>query len=644
MAGLETGNLPPDSPEVELFAHFREKDLSKEILIPEPFLTTDLKQGEFYCVLFSHVYPTSNIRERRIYIGALLQGENAGGFRVDPVEYRNAMNNMPDGINSPLDLVAKQELIREQVKENKMIEGFWWDIEHRMKPIQDINGFARLVGDGDEGVGYTRIQHIVNNTFYSLPEIAHFAIRFLNKRDEREWQIFTLKKKDIVTSPPIFGSDDINDFVELFNNYTLTAIRCREVTERRHHLRNSGLAQRDVLKENTVNVIGCGALGGEIADIISKAGIGSLRLVDHDIIRMDNAVRHVVGANKVGLLKVHALWLHIFYHNPFVETSSFPYDIMRIGLNHYFSSGIGISTIADDNVEGYLNEQAIINNKTIFYSRALRGGKVARIFRVQPGVDACFHCLSIYSDEGNELFTSIPEDSNLPTITNECNNPIRPASAAEMKLIASLTSKLVLDHLQQSNGANNHWIWSTEHIEGVAASKVTPYMVKASTIPPHPSCQYCQPVEQLTAVINADILERMKVETRKDPSIETGGILLGEIRNGTLQINFASGPGPKAKQTHSIFEKDIEYCQQYINEKYQQHGTQAAYIGEWHYHPSTDNSPSGTDLNSLTEIANHQGYLTINPVMIILSNEELPSCTIHPASQRFYFTDLIISN
>lgn len=642
LAGLKTGNLPPDNPEVELFAHFRELDRSKEILIPEPFLTADLRQGEFYCMLASHVYPMSEVIEKRIYSGALLQGENSKGIRIDPVEYKNAMHIMPEDINSPMDLITKSGLIKALVDKKEMVEGYWWNIECRMKPIQNITGFAKLIGKGDEVSGYTRIQNVVGNAFNSLPEEVHFAIRFLNKRDEREWQAFTLKKEG-ATAVPILGSNDINDFIELFENYTLAAIRCSEITERRHHLRNSNLAQRDVLKKKIVNIIGCGALGGEVADIIGKAGIGILTLVDHDIFKLDNAVRHVVGADKLGLLKVHALSQQILFHNPFVKTNPIPFDIMKVGINQYFAPGIGISTIANDNVEGYLNEQAIINNKTIFYARALRGGKVARIFRVKPGVDACFQCLSLYSNEENEVFTNIPEDSELPNITNECNNPIRPASAAELKLIASLTSMLILDYLQQSNEEHNHWIWSTEHIDGIDESKVTPYELKASTIPPHPSCQYCQPAEQLTASINFGVLDSMRVQTRRNPDIETGGVLLGEIRNGTLQINFASDPGPKAKKTHNSFEKDIMYCQQYINEKYEQHGSLAAYIGEWHYHPSTDNMPSGTDLNSLSEIANHQGYLTEDPVMIILSIQGHTSCTIHPASKTFYYSNLKIT-
>jgi integrative and conjugative element protein (TIGR02256 family) len=640
LAGLKTGKLPPDNPEVELFAHFRNIDDSKEILIPEVFFSDDFYQGEFYGTIVSHVYPTHEIIEKRIYTGILLQGENKKGIRINSIEYNENIKFLPKGINTPIDIINEKQIIENATLSKELIEGFWWNINKIIRPIQDMPDFAKLIGDEDINHGYTRIRNIIGDVIKKLPNEIILAIRFTNKRNEKEWQTFSLTKKDKVSSPYILCSDDIQDFISLFDNYILQAIRCNEITEYRHHLRNKGLAHRKLLREKMVNIIGCGALGGEVADIISKAGIGVMTLVDFETLKFDNTVRHVLGYNQLGLAKVHALEQHILFHNPFVKTIPIAFNIMNHGINQYFIPGIGISTIANDNVEGYLNEQAIINNKTIFYARALNGGKTGRIFRVIPGKDACFHCLSLYSSEENELFTVVPEDTSLPTITNECNNPIRPASAAELKLIASITSKLLIDHLQKGVKEENHWIWSTEEIAGIPFDKVAPYTLRSSIIPPHPKCQYCQPTEEIIVNLKNDVLEEMIDETKKNHSIETGGILLGEILKGRTIIHFASAPGPKAIKTGSRFEKDIEYCQKYIDEKYVQHGNNASYIGEWHYHPSIDNKPSGTDLNSLSEIANHRGYLTDNPVMIILSNEGKASCTIHPASKSYYFTTI----
>ena len=40
-------------------------------------------------------------------------------------------------------------------------------------------------------------------------------------------------------------------------------------------------------------------------------------------------------------------------------------------------------------------------------------------------------------------------------------------------------------------------------------------------------------------------------------------------------------------------------------------------LGEWHYHPSGGNEPSGLDIKSLTEIAAQNEYRTDKPIMIL---------------------------
>jgi integrative and conjugative element protein (TIGR02256 family) len=88
------------------------------------------------------------------------------------------------------------------------------------------------------------------------------------------------------------------------------------------------------------------------------------------------------------------------------------------------------------------------------------------------------------------------------------------------------------------------------------------------------------------------------------------------------------------------FEKDIEYCQQYLNALFIESDRKTVYVGEWHSHPCKNNHPSGLDIKSLSEIAVEKRYLTEQPVMIILSDDGCPSCTVHPAGKRFYFTEL----
>ena len=109
---------------------------------------------------------------------------------------------------------------------------------------------------------------------------------------------------------------------------------------------------------------------------------------------------------------------------------------------------------------------------------------------------------------------------------------------------------------------------------------------------------------------------------------------------GNIFITDVSGPGPKALQTAIKFEKDVEYCQRFLDDLYIHSQQKKVYVGEWHSHPSSNNNPSGTDIKSLSEISIQKEYLTDMPIMIIFSNTGEPSCTVHPAAKRYYFTSL----
>jgi Prokaryotic homologs of the JAB domain len=64
-------------------------------------------------------------------------------------------------------------------------------------------------------------------------------------------------------------------------------------------------------------------------------------------------------------------------------------------------------------------------------------------------------------------------------------------------------------------------------------------------------------------------------------------------------------------------------------------------VGEWHSHPTNNNSPSVTDLTSLARVSQQPNYLTTQPVMVIMSRAGEPACTVHPANGASYEVILI---
>ena len=56
-----------------------------------------------------------------------------------------------------------------------------------------------------------------------------------------------------------------------------------------------GIGEQGQLKlsDSSVVIIGCGALGGNIATFLVRAGVGKLRIVDRDFIEYHNLQRQV---------------------------------------------------------------------------------------------------------------------------------------------------------------------------------------------------------------------------------------------------------------------------------------------------------------------------------------------------------------
>ncbi len=638
--GTITGNFPLDSQEVEFHAHFNDIEQGIRLNYPESFLDESFVEGEAYGLLISY-FPKGKYyqHDKRTYFGCLMIGKNKSGL------YENINFQLPnfffeEGITNAIELINKKNTLNRFLNEGKLLKTFWFQIQREPNPFRSLQELISIIGEENYEIGLKRMMPYYLDELKLKPDHFFIAFRFPNRKNTQEFQLLKVVKKQKSASGVLIGASEEDAFKHLIEDYDqVYAIQCEKFTDESFHQRNSGRFNRNVLKNLVTNVVGVGALGSEVADSLSKAGVGTICLFDNQEIKGHNPVRHLAGMEHVGVSKVYAVGDIVQNHNPFINLRFYGGDINLIDLNDFFAdSSITICTIADDNIEGFLNERAVISNKIVYYARALRGGKIARIFRVIPGKDACFNCLDLYRRDGKQ-FISIPDDKDLPTLKNECNNPIRPASAADLKLISALTSRILLDELQNGFGENNQWIWSTESLQ-----VLEPYQLHSQYISAHPKCYYCNHEKHSEVYLPANIIKQMQELIAETTEIETGGVLAGHIdENGDFVITNASGPGPKSVRSANKFEKDVEYCQKFLDKLFLNSNKQIAYIGEWHSHPNKNNHPSGTDIKSLSEISYQKEYLTDCPVMIIFSNEGVPSCTIHPAGKRYYHTSLNIS-
>ncbi|MEU9961221.1 ThiF family adenylyltransferase [Streptomyces sp. NPDC050982] len=93
----------------------------------------------------------------------------------------------------------------------------------------------------------------------------------------------------------------------------VTRLRSAADTEAARSSRAGVLAPE--LRESAVAVVGAGALGSFIADMLVRSGVRHLTLIDDDVVMPGNLVRHLVGPDAIGLPKAEAVKQHLIRHH-----------------------------------------------------------------------------------------------------------------------------------------------------------------------------------------------------------------------------------------------------------------------------------------------------------------------------------------
>lgn len=146
-------------------------------------------------------------------------------------------------------------------------------------------------------------------------------------------------------------------------------------------LKEEDLLKRNVksiskkLKKTRVCILGLGGLGSNVAVLLTRSGIGYLKLVDFDIVEASNLNRQQYRISHIGLKKTEAMKSIIKEINPFVET-----DILDIKVdreNIYSTVGdIEIVVEAFDRAEtkAMLMEELLTNTNKIVVSASGMAG------------------------------------------------------------------------------------------------------------------------------------------------------------------------------------------------------------------------------------------------------------------------------
>lgn len=232
--------------------------------------------------------------------------------------------------------------------------------------------------------------------------------------------------------------------------------------------RGIGPQGQERLKAARVAVVGCGATGSSLAQLLARAGVGTLRIIDRDYVEPSNLQRQALFDENdaaESLPKAIAAAKKIASFNSEIVVEPHVADLTPGNVDPLLGGAQLILDGTDNFETRYLiNDFAVKNSLPWIYAAAV--GSYGVTLNVVPGETSCLACL--FPDSPRGTF----ETCETAGILNSAATLVASIEAAEaLKFLVGATDKLRRTLLAFD-------LWSNEHSEISAAR-------------PRPDCRAC---------------------------------------------------------------------------------------------------------------------------------------------------------
>jgi molybdopterin/thiamine biosynthesis adenylyltransferase len=226
---------------------------------------------------------------------------------------------------------------------------------------------------------------------------------------------------------------------------------------------------QEVLKEAKVLIIGCGSVGGFVAQQLAMAGVGSMNIIDPQRLSSANVGRHLLGMASLGKSKAieTAKAIQVNYPHLSVAGHSTDWQTFRKGHQTEWSDAqLILSLTGDWQSESLLNAEHVQSRKDrdVLYGwtepHACAGHAV-----LIGSKGGCFACQM--DNLGKAKRTLSLWNTSTHQTEPACGATFQPYGPVELSGTVNLISSLALEALLRPKGASVHhmWVGSTQLLE-----------------------------------------------------------------------------------------------------------------------------------------------------------------------------------
>ncbi|MFC2014646.1 ThiF family adenylyltransferase [Chloroflexota bacterium] len=167
----------------------------------------------------------------------------------------------------------------------------------------------------------------------------------------------------------------------------------RKRYDRQIMIRGFSEAGQEKLKQAKVIIAGSGGLGSPIAIYLATAGVGTIRIVDHDIVELSNLNRQILHWDKdIDRKKVDSAAEKLSALNKNVKIEAINATINEANVSQLVA-GFDVIIDAMDNLPArYSLNKAAIENNIAFIHGAINGFE-GRAMTIIPSETACLKCV-----------------------------------------------------------------------------------------------------------------------------------------------------------------------------------------------------------------------------------------------------------
>jgi len=305
-------------------------------------------------------------------------------------------------------------------------------------------------------------------------------------------------------------------------------------------------------------LIGCGTIGGYLAELLVKSGAGSqggrLILSDYDLILPGNIGRHRLGVNAMFKNKAIALTSEINRAEPTAKVESNTLDARELNLDQFdlIINATGEQSLSDE-LSLKLNAE---NFRPIIHCWIEGPGIAVRTMLQDQHSMACYRCL--YSDDRAQLYPATTEQYPIGMVGHGCESLYVPFSANISLMAAALAAEHIMD-------------WANETPQPRLRTMITDRNYKSENL----------------------FVDPLKVNS----------LLLGYRRGDHLEVTHATEPTKYDIRKIFSFKRNSNTHTEIANKAWSDSKGHICYIGEWHTHPEDNPTPSGVDIREWKKLS-----------------------------------------